>query len=368
MNINRENYEAFFLDHFEGNLTKSQETELMDFLQQNNDLKDEFESFEMLSLDNEIQQSFSGKEFLKRPFDTTIKDTVKEIHLIAWHEGDLNESEKKMVTQAVAEDINFQKDFNLFGLTKLLPDTSIIYQDKKSLKRYVIGSYTHTLLKFAAAAAILGFVATIYFMAPRLTNETQVAVVIPENITSDNIPATPTDELKPISNEDILPESSPKIQIAKADIKSTTPSITSVGMSSYLARIEPRGQINISIQKNEPMFIDSKEEFYWHSYADGMEYEEDDILDDSHPVASPPRQYTSLASLAYSGIERTTGIDLQGFEKKVSETRMGLWDLAGLGLAGIGNLTGTPLTIDKERDENGRIRTFGIGERFKISR
>lgn len=368
MKINKENYEAFFLDYHEGNLTKGQEAELMDFLQQNNDLKREFDDFEIICLDNDIQQPFAGKELLKRPFNTTIHSTVKEMHLIAWHEGDLNEAEKKMVENAVAEDSVLQKDFDLYALTRLSPDTSIVYQNKKSLKRYVIGNYNSLFIKLAAAAAIIGFIATVYFATPRLLNETTVAEVIPETITPEKMPSTPFDELKPIENVEVMPKTEPKIITAKSNIDVPAQAIIAGSISSDLARIEPLGQITISVQKNEPK-IDLREEFYWLTYADGQEYEEDDITTTQQTAnPAPAKQYTSLASLAYNRFEKTTGFDLQGFEKKVSETKFGFWDLAGLGLAGIGNLTGTPLTIEKERDENGRVTTFGIGEKFRISR
>jgi hypothetical protein len=370
MTINRENYEAFFLDYHEGNLTKGQKEELMDFLQQNIDLKDEFDHFEMIFLGDDVQETiFAGKDLLKRPFDTTIHDTVKEIHLIAWHEGDLNETEKKMVEQTVAEDVNLQKDFNLYGLTRLLPDHSIVYQNKKSLKRYVIGGFGSSLVRIATAAAILGFIATLYFSAPRLFNETQVAEVIPETINPERIPSPIIDELTPLENAIVLPENTPTIQIAESNIEIPAQAIPAVRMNSEFALIEPLGQINISPKNNEPLYIDLREEFYWLTYADGQEYDVDDFTETpSSENSALSKQYTSLASLAYNGIEKTTGFDLQSFEKKVSETRFGFWDLAGIGLAGIGNLTGTSLTIEKERDENGRITTFGIGERFKISR
>ena len=43
--LSRSNYEIYFLDYYEGNLTESQRRELMSFLEQNPDLKEEFDSF-----------------------------------------------------------------------------------------------------------------------------------------------------------------------------------------------------------------------------------------------------------------------------------------------------------------------------------
>ena len=50
--INRDNYEAYFLDSLEGSLTKEEQLALNQFLEQNPDLKEELEDFhhECLSL------------------------------------------------------------------------------------------------------------------------------------------------------------------------------------------------------------------------------------------------------------------------------------------------------------------------------
>ena len=62
--INKNNYEAFFLDYYEGNLTTEQVAELLLFIEQHPEHKEEFESFENISLVPE-KNSFSVKSSLK---------------------------------------------------------------------------------------------------------------------------------------------------------------------------------------------------------------------------------------------------------------------------------------------------------------
>ncbi len=61
MSINRNNYEAFFLDYFEGRLPEEGKEELMRFLELNPDLKKEFEGFEPVYLPKEHEVSFPVK-------------------------------------------------------------------------------------------------------------------------------------------------------------------------------------------------------------------------------------------------------------------------------------------------------------------
>ena len=50
MNINLNNYEAYFLDYHEGSLSPALVKELMEFISQHPELKEEFETFEPVAL------------------------------------------------------------------------------------------------------------------------------------------------------------------------------------------------------------------------------------------------------------------------------------------------------------------------------
>ena len=69
MEINRNNYEIFFLDYHEGNLSAQQQAKLFIFLEQHPDLKNEFESFDLVKLPS-INIFFEEKNSLKRELIT----------------------------------------------------------------------------------------------------------------------------------------------------------------------------------------------------------------------------------------------------------------------------------------------------------
>lgn len=372
MNITRENYEAFFLDYYEGNLSQKQKTELVDFLQLNNDLKEEFDAFKMVCLEEDSSIVFGDADLLKRPFETSLSGPVKEKHLIAWHEGDLNDEEKVLVSKAIADDDKLHKDFILFGMTKLEADASIVYSGKTALKHYTLGHYFPLVRKLAAAAAVIAIISTLYLMLPNLTTEKQIAEVIPETSvpgeTQTNLESDVPEAIPAKANAPIVTEKPAKIILAKRSVDESTPITLPERTPIQVAQMEPIKQAHVAALLTQPLNIDKKTEFYWLTYANGIDETEEEQESDDIIPSNPSKKYTSLASLAYDGIERTTGFDVENFQEQVSEKRLGFWDLAGYSLAGLGQLTGTSLTINKERDENGRITSFGIGERFKIQR
>jgi hypothetical protein len=127
--ITLDNYEEFFLDYMEGNLSAQEQIVLDDFLVQNPELKEELEEMELFSLAEEDVQM--GKESLKEiPFKSNFDDFC-----VAKIEGDLSLEEEFMFDEFVNANPNRIEDVKLYKKTKLNPDHSIIYPDKESLQK-----------------------------------------------------------------------------------------------------------------------------------------------------------------------------------------------------------------------------------------
>lgn len=88
MEINLHNYEAFFLDYKERNLSHEQEKELFLFLEQHPHLYEELHAFENVTLEDLSKEIFADKNSIKKPDFTNDK-------LIAYTEGILDEHNKK---------------------------------------------------------------------------------------------------------------------------------------------------------------------------------------------------------------------------------------------------------------------------------
>ena len=64
--INKHNYEAFFLDYYEKNLSTEEVAELMLFLENHPNLKEEFEDYEEIILEPDTTVIFENKNSLKK--------------------------------------------------------------------------------------------------------------------------------------------------------------------------------------------------------------------------------------------------------------------------------------------------------------
>ena len=127
MRINRENYEAYFIDYLEGNLDELLVNDFIEFLQNNPDLKEELSLFESHTVPSE-NTSFEHKEKLyKDKFDAE-----KEFNQasIACLEEDISTAEKTNFHNYLSKHPEKKRDFILFGKTKLKADENIVFGNK----------------------------------------------------------------------------------------------------------------------------------------------------------------------------------------------------------------------------------------------
>ncbi len=198
MKIDKHNYEAYFLDYTEGNLSDADKQELFLFLEQNPDLKKELEEYEAIAL--HIPDSvFEGKEYLKKLIYT-------DDSLVAYLENDLEKKERFEIEKAAAENTYLKKEIDLYKKTILIPDADIIYANKEKLKkRGLVIFWNNPINYFRAAAAILLLTGLIVLITKQLNKESESVLVknkevtLPENKTVPNN-GSPAPTLYPQSN------------------------------------------------------------------------------------------------------------------------------------------------------------------------
>jgi hypothetical protein len=154
------NYEAFYLDHLEGNLNAEDTALLLAFLEEHPELKVEDDDFPMLEEEG-LQLDAQFKSDLKQIAfnETTITTENIEKFMIAEAEGLLSNQKIKEMDQFIGDNSSLRRSRALFIATRLKPDHSIIFTDKDSLRRnrrLAIWPY----IAFAAAASV----AAIFFI------------------------------------------------------------------------------------------------------------------------------------------------------------------------------------------------------------
>jgi hypothetical protein len=176
MKINRNNYEAFFIDYLEGNLDEKLVDDFIEFLQQNPDLKEELSLFEPVSVAQD-EIIFNKKDLLFKE----IYDAENEFDraAIARIEGDISASENTDFENYLSSHPERQKEAELFEKTKLQPDVAVVFGKKNKLYRQS-GERT-VLLWTTRVAAVLIIAIAVYTFVDRTPKN-----IIPENQVAAN--------------------------------------------------------------------------------------------------------------------------------------------------------------------------------------
>lgn len=112
VDITIDNYEAFFLDFAEGNLSEAERHAVLQFVEYHPELKDELEGFEIISVAEADAPKADWSNLKKTELD------AKEALYFKAVENDLSESEKGALDSLLKEEEN-QHDFNAWQLTKI---------------------------------------------------------------------------------------------------------------------------------------------------------------------------------------------------------------------------------------------------------
>jgi hypothetical protein len=180
MNINRSNYESYFIDYIDGNLPDDLVDDLLDFLDRNPDLAGELNAVRSLTLEAQ-PGSFEGKEDLYKN-ENEVPDSF-EMQAIAYLEGDLKEANKKQFLNEIADDPVKQQTLHVLQKTKLYPDLLIDYPNKKEL----LHSKNKAIYLWAMrVAAMLLVFFSVWALVPRKQN-TGPVTRLAEQITNPQV-------------------------------------------------------------------------------------------------------------------------------------------------------------------------------------
>jgi hypothetical protein len=153
------NYEAFYLDFLEGNLSEEDAALLLVFLEENPQLKVEDLEMPILGFENaSLDASFKAN--LKQLVfnETAITLNNSEQFLIAETENLLSEEKKAELTGFVSKHPELVQTQKLYAATHFVADKSIVFTDKDSLKQAKkIVLWPFVSLAVAASVAIIFF-------------------------------------------------------------------------------------------------------------------------------------------------------------------------------------------------------------------
>jgi mRNA-degrading endonuclease YafQ of YafQ-DinJ toxin-antitoxin module len=172
--INLDNYEAWFLDFFEGRLDVAQIDELFQFLERNPKLKAELKDFEIIPIQPE-SIDFDEKAILKGEADSLLEDpnlkltpnqnikfdakhllkqpAVSEEDIFSLTEGEITGLQAEELKSIIVKDNTLYHSFLAYQNAHLVPDKSIIYPHKAQLKKGA--AVIPLFMRYASAAAVI---------------------------------------------------------------------------------------------------------------------------------------------------------------------------------------------------------------------
>lgn len=227
--INRENYETYFIDYLEGNLDELLVNDFIEFLQNNPDLKEELSLFETVSVEPE-NVSFSKKEKLYKEKYDSEKEFDKAA--IACLEGDISKKEKTKLYAHISKHPEKKRAIILFGKTKLQPDESIVFSNKKSL--YKRSGRKIFLLWSGRIAAILILAFAFFTIMDKPTIE-----------------IAPSEKI--VELEDTKEKTSTPVELKKSAVKTEKEvpvKIKKVTTKPAVKKVTPKTQTNKSLREN----------------------------------------------------------------------------------------------------------------------
>lgn len=135
MNINRHNYEEYFILYLDNELSSEQRRSVEEFTQLHPDLREELELLQQTKFTPDEQVIFSQKEeLLFLGDDSFITISNYEEWLVAYIDNELTPAQRIAVETFAGQHITVQKELELLQQTKLQPE-AILFPDKESLYR-----------------------------------------------------------------------------------------------------------------------------------------------------------------------------------------------------------------------------------------
>lgn len=355
MDINRNNYESFFMDYLDGKMSPDQVIELMSFLKENPDLKTELEEFEEIIVEPD-KKRFESKISLKKAF--IVNDSNFDNLCIASLEGDLNEEETTLLQNWLQQNPLKVREFELYKKTRLIPEKNTFDYKSTLKKSSIVRILTPKVWGYFSAAASITILITLYlFISRPNTNEnTVISQIIPDTTTVETKSQTsPEDQIIPENKKEIIPNDK-RIDSKRQKIKPRSNNIVEKPVitqdvnivSDKSNRLITPDAIELTLNKIRLKGINTLPEKPILASLVSVEYLE--VVENIH-------NNLTLSQMAVKSFKSEI---LKEEKSKIDPDIFTLWDIADAGIRGVNKIIGWKMELDKEYNENGDLIALGF--------
>ena len=362
--INKDNYEEFFIASLEGDLSKIEKRELVNFLINNSELSKEFKLFKQTFLEPETEVQFSEKSLLKK----IVVETVHEIgqdnyeeYLIADLEGDLDLNKKHKLAAFLQKNPQIKKEYQLSKSTVLTPDYNIEYDNKRALKKPALPIFNRKTIYYSVSiAASILIILSIFLLQPKSPVSHQILAERKSNNATLNLNKSASDENSVEHNQPITNKNS--YAVAENSVKKKYPKRNTQNLDEVNPIASPEQLAFVNSSYNQ---INDKREFYTSIYNETQlaEY----YRDLAQNEVSNRKEYSTLADYGVKKLRKFLKRNNNDYE--VSNNQFSWWEIADAGVTGFNLISNKDITLKKGTDDDGNVTSFALaGESFNFLR
>jgi len=364
MNINRNNYEEYFLDFVEGNLNDKQIKEVKLFLVQNPDLKNELNDFKIVKLIPE-NLVFPEKEFIKKKSDrdvVEINNSNYHYYFVAKIENDLSEDQIKVLEKYLSDKPDKQKEFEVYQKSILKPEKNLIFFDKDILKKNIVKkSGFRRILPYISAAASLLIIFGIYSSVKKFSDvnveedyNTQQEIIIEEETEELTPPVVKTE---PEQVNDIIVDNTEISEDKQVEDKTQNRQKPRVAVKKI---IKTDTEIINKEDQNLPLIKESIERKSGRNpnpvsiFSPGQRVLAEAEIRETNPVENSEDEYLNI--FQYAGNEIKSKIR----KGKSPDEKISFWDIADIGLKGYNAISGKDMTLKRYYNNKGKVSNVSL--------
>jgi hypothetical protein len=348
-NINRDNYEEYFLDWLDGNLDGSLLPMFLQFLEENPDLAVQLREMEQVTLSPGPAPLPADKASLKKKILTHegISGSNYEEKMVASLEGELSTSGQRALEEFVALNPALQYDLDLYRKTRLEPDMQVTYPGKEKLKRRPAVYLNLRRVAVSSAAAVL----LALMLWKVFTPVPEVEIYTPA-ITAVQQPTAPAPKetrapAERIAGKEILPVSGTRLNNAAE-------AMASVNVRPEPLTAKPIAINGIVLRKRIPSFIPGHEAMETAQLpAFGQEPEKQNLLG------------KILKNFGENASEKRD-ILKEALKENAPDGSFNFWELADLGIRSFSKMTDRDLALSVVKDETGSPMEYSLKEDDRI--